>query len=163
MTRRVLIGTGVVVLGTGGLLVGADRAGRLDDAADAVGLDPKPLPDPDDTRILRRAATATVALRATVDATAAAHPDLELSPVAAALGEQVTALGGLPAGVAAPSAAAVPPDAGAAAEALEAVLDSAARSRTTDAETAGSAALVRVLASLAAGHAQAARAVRRAA
>ncbi|WP_162248839.1 hypothetical protein [Aeromicrobium sp. Root472D3] len=156
MTRRVLIGTGVAVVGAGGLLVAAEATGRLDDVADAVGLDPRPEPDPGDTRILRRAATATAALLAGVESTAAAHPELALDPVAAIVREQLAALGG-----ATPPASPAPPaDVAAAVDALATALDAARTDRRRDALAAGSPALVRVLASMSAGHAQGVRAVR---
>jgi hypothetical protein len=156
MTRRVLIGTGVAVVGAGGLLVAAEATERLDDVADAVGLDPKPEPDPGDTRILRRAATATAALLASVEATAAAHPTLALAPVAVVVREQLAAIGS----ATAPAAAAPPADAAAAVDALAAALDTVRKERRRDALAAGSPALVRVLASMSAGHAQGVRAVR---
>ncbi len=156
MTRRVLIGTGVAVVGAGGLLVAAEATGRLDDVADVIGLDPEPLPDPDDTRVLRRAATSTAALLAVVQSTAAAHPALALAPVAAIVREQLDAVGG----ATAPAASAPPADAGAAVDALASALDTARKARRRDALAAGSPALVRVLASMSAGHAQGVRVVR---
>lgn len=156
MTRRALIGTGAVVLGAGGLLVAGEATGRLDDVADAVGIDPKPQPDAGDTRILRRAARATAALSATVAATATAHPSLDLALVTGALGEQLTALGGAKA----PAGAAAPGEQGAALEALVQAFDTARKDRARDAVAAGSPALVQVLASMSAGHAQSVRVVR---
>jgi hypothetical protein len=156
MTRRVLLGTGLVVLGAGGLLVGAEVTGRLDDLADLAGIEPKPQPDPDDTRILRRAATSTAALLATIEATAAAHATLPLDPVTAIVREQLAALGGGES----PTAAAPPSGAGAAVEALVGAMDAARRARRDDAVQAGSPALVRVLASMSAGHAQCVRTLR---
>ena len=156
MTRRALIGTGAVVLGAGGLLVAGEATCRLDDVADAVGIDPKPQPDPGDTRILGRAARATAALKATVAATATAHPSLDLAPVTAAVDEQLAALGGAKA----PAGTAAPGEQDAAVEALVQALDTARKDRARDAVAAGSPALVRVLASMSAGHAQAVRVVR---
>jgi hypothetical protein len=160
MTRRVLIGTGVAVVGAGGLLVAAEATGRLDDVADAVGLDPQPLPDPGDTRVLRRAADSTAALLASVEATAAAHPALALAPVADVVREQLAAVGGEAGDGAASSASAPPADRGDAVDALASALDAARKDRRRDALAAGSPALVRVLASMSAGHAQAVRVVR---
>ncbi|KAA1376509.1 hypothetical protein [Aeromicrobium fastidiosum] len=153
MTRRVLIGTGTAVAVGAGLLVAGERTGRLDDVADAVGLDPKPLPDPDDTRVLRRAATSTAGLLAAVEATVATHPSLDLVPVARTVREQLAAMGGA---TASPSTA-PPADARAALRALDTAFGEAAEARARDARSAGSAALVRVLASASAGHAQAQR------
>ncbi|MCD9198442.1 hypothetical protein [Aeromicrobium wangtongii] len=153
ITRRVLLGTGAAVVGAGGLLTVGHLTHRLDDVADAVGLDPKPLPDPADTRIVRRAARACATLLTTVEAAAAANPGVDLAPVAAIVREQLAAVGGSPATTA--SLAPVTLDA------LEQALSNAAADRAADAVDAGSAALVRVLASMSAGQAQCARAVRR--
>jgi hypothetical protein len=152
----VLIGTGVAVVGAGGLLVAAEATGRLDDVADAVGVEPKPQPDPDDTRILRRAARETATLLATVEATAAAQPALALAPVVAVVREQLDAVGGGTASTPPPP----PAGADAAVDTLATALDTARQQRRRDALAAGSPALVRVLASMSAGHAQCARAVR---
>lgn len=156
MTRRALIGTGAGVAGAAGLLVAGEATGRLDDVADAVGVDPKPQPDPDDTRVLRRAARATAALQAIITATSAAHPGLALAPVTAVVGEQLAALGGAKASV----SPAPPTDRGAAVDELAARFDAARKDRARDAVEAGSPALVRVLASMSAGHAQSVRVVR---
>jgi hypothetical protein len=156
MTRRALIGTGAVVVGAGGLLVAGEATGRLDDVADAVGIDPKPQPDPDDTRLLRRAARATAGLQATVTATAQAHTELDLAGIAAVIGEQLAALGGAKM----PTTTPAPSDRAAAVDGLVQALESARKDRARDAVAAGSPALVRVLASMSAGHAQSVRAVR---
>jgi hypothetical protein len=156
MTRRALIGTGAGVVGAGGLLVAGEATGRLDDVADAVGIDPKPQPDPDDTRILRRAARATAVLQATVTATAQAHTALDLAGIAAVIGEQLAALGGAKV----PAATPAPGDRTAAVDRLVQALETARKDRARDAVAAGSPALVRVLASMSAGHAQSVRAVR---
>jgi len=158
MTRRVLLGTGAVVVTAGGALAVAGATHRLDDVADAVGLDPKPLPDPEDSRILRRAARRTAILLATTEATATAFPDLALADLEVAAREQLAALGG---GTAAATDVAAPPaDRAAAVAALVDAYAVAATQRADDAGDAFSPALVRVLASMSAGHAQAARLLR---
>jgi hypothetical protein len=154
MTRRVLLGTGVGVVAAGGAVAVAHLTHRLDDVADVVGLDPKPLPDPEDSRILRRAASSTAALVAMLDATAAAHPGLDLAPFVAIGREQLSALGG---STARTDVAPPPADPAAAAAVLEDAHVQASTRRATDAVAAFSPALVRVLASMSAGHAQAAR------
>lgn len=146
-----------MVVGAGGLITAAQLTHRLDDIADAVGLDPKPLPDPDDTRILRRAAADTARLLATVEATAALHASVDLTAVVSIIHEQLAAVGG----ATAPPADAPPADAEAALRALEDILEASAADRSIDAQRAGSPALVRVLASMSAGHAQSARLARR--
>jgi hypothetical protein len=157
MTRRVLLGTGAAVVVSAGALTAAGLTHRLDDVADAVGIDPKPLPDPEDSRILRRASSETATLLATVEATAAAHPDLGLADLEGIGRQHLAALGGTSA---ATDVAAPPVDR---ADALTALVDAygaAATRRATDAGAAFSPALVRVLASMSAGHAQASRRLR---
>lgn len=160
MTRRVLIGTGAAVVGAAGLLVAGEATGRLDDVADTLGIEPKPLPDPSDTRVLRRAAASTADLLVAVEATAAAHTTIALGPVADIVRQQLAALGGRPAGGSTPPAGTAPADVDAAVTALAESFVVSGRARATDAGAAGSAALVRVLASMSAGHAQSARVVR---
>jgi hypothetical protein len=153
MTRRVLLGTGAAVVVSAGALTAAGLTHRLDDVADAVGIDPKPLPDPEDSRILRRASSETATLLATVEATAAAHPDLGLADLEGIGRRHLAALGGTSA---ATDVAAPPVDR---ADALTALVYASTR-RATDAGAAFSPALVRVLASMSAGHAQASRRLR---
>lgn len=157
MTRRVLLGTGAAVVVSAGALTAAGLTHRLDDVAGAVGIEPTPLPAPEDDRILHRASDATAALLAMVEATAVAHPDLALADVEVIGREQLTALGGTTAST---DAAAAPADQGAALTALQDAYSLAATQRATDAGAAFSPALVRVLASMSAGHAQTARQLR---
>lgn len=158
MTRRVLLGTGAAVVVSAGALAVAEVTHRLDDVAEAVGIEPTPLPDPEDSRILRRASGETGTLLAMVEATAAAHPDLALADVEVIGREQLQALGG---STAATDVAAPPAEPGAALTVLEDAYTRAATQRASDAGDAFSPALVRVLASMSAGHAQTARQLRR--
>jgi hypothetical protein len=158
MTRRVLLGSGAAVVVTAGALTALELTHRLDDAASAVGLDPKPLPDPADSRILRDAADGTAALVAATEATAAAHPGLELAPFVAIVRQQLDALGGT---TAATDVAPAPAEPAAALESLVDAYSLATTQRAADAGAAFSPALVRVLASMSAGHAQCARQLRR--
>lgn len=155
ISRRVLLGTGAAVVATGGALTVAQRTHRLDDVAEAIGLQPTPLPDPEDTRIVRRAARGSAALLATTSATATAHPALALTPIVAIVREQLAAVGGSPTA----KATTPPTDAAASVTALAQAFSDAADQRAADAVQAGSPELVRVLASMAAGQAQCARAV----
>lgn len=159
MTRRVLLGTGAAVAGAAALVGGAQLTGRLDDVADAVGLDPKPLPDPGDTELVARTARDCATVLALVEATASTHAALAgpLVPFRAAVREQLEAVGGRSTGV---EAVAPPADETEAVKALETVFGSAAGRRASAAADAASPDLVRVLASMSAGHAQAARAMR---
>ena len=158
MTRRVLLGTGAVVVVSAGALTAAGLTHRLDDVAEAVGIEPTPLPDPEDSRILRRASGQTAILLAMLEATAAAHPDLALADLEVVAREQLATLGG---STAATDVAAPPTEPGAAVAALEKAYARAATQRTADAVAAFSPDLVRVLASLSAGHAQTGRQLRR--
>jgi len=157
MTRRVLLGTGAAVVVAGGALAAGRLTGRLDDAADAVGLDPKPLPDPADTTIIGRAAFAMAGVLAAVEATAAAHADLALAGFEAIGREHLEALGGTTAST---DVAAPPTDRVEAVKVLEAVYGEAVKGRADDAADAFSADLVQVLASMSAGLAQCLRAIR---
>lgn len=157
MTRRVLLGTGAAVVAGAAAIVGARLTHRLDDVADAVGLEPKPQPDPEDTRIARAAGRDAAVLLATVEATAAAHRGLELEPIVAICREHTSALSAPTVAPGSPP----PGDASAAADALADVVQAASTARAVDAGTAASPELARVLASMSAGLAQAARGVRR--
>ncbi|MET0953896.1 MAG: hypothetical protein ABWX57_11445 [Aeromicrobium sp.] len=158
MTRRVLLGTGAVVVGAAGLVTAAELTHRLDDVARAVGLDPKPEPDPADDRLLRAAATDMAALVALVEAIAAKHPGLELSPLVAVGREQLDALGG---STAATDIAGPAGDAATARTALVEAYRTAASARAAQALRATSPELVQVLASMSAGLAQCGRAAER--
>lgn len=156
ISRRVFLGTGAVVVAAGGLLAGAHATHRLDDLADAVGLEPKPQSDPADDRLLASAATAQAALLATVEATAARHPALVLAPFVTIGREQLDALGGT---TAASDVAPVPEDAAAARAALATAYRTESAQRAEGAVAAASPELARVLASMSAGLAQCARTV----
>ncbi len=158
MTRRVLLGTGAFVAGAAAFVGGAQLTGRLDDVADALGVDPRPEPDPRDTRLVRRAATVSAGLLAALEVTAARHPALALAPLIAVAREQVAAVGGAPSDGLPPPAAADEPDD--AVRGLEALYTAASRARASDSDRAASPDLARVLASMAAGLSQGAVAVR---
>ncbi|MRJ76933.1 hypothetical protein GEV29_10320 [Aeromicrobium sp. SMF47] len=154
ISRRVLLGTGAAVAGGAALVGVAHVTHVLDDAADLVGLDPKPEPDPEDDRLVRRAASGAATLLAMVEATAATHRSLALAPFEALVREQLTAVGGT---TAATDVAAPPAGAGAALAQLEKAFRAAAKARAADALRSFSPDLTRVLASMSAGLAQGAR------
>lgn len=157
MTRRVLLATGATAVAAAGGLVAAQLTGRLDDVADAVGVEPKPLPAPSDTRIVRRVASDMAVVLATVEATAAAHGGLVLTPFEAIGRAHLDAVGGTTAST---DVAAPPADPGEAISALEQTYEAASTARAADVAEAVSPELVRVLASMSAGLAQCARAMR---
>lgn len=156
ISRRVFLATGAVLVAAGGVLAGARATHRLDDLAEAVGLEPKPQSDPADDRLLASAATAQAALLASVEATAARHTSLALQPFVAIGREQLDALGG---STASTDVAAVPEDASAALTALALAYRTQSTQRADDAVAAASPELARVLASMSAGLTQCARTV----
>ena len=157
ITRRVLIGTGAAVVGVAGFLTAAEITHHLDDVARTVGLDPKPEPDPAEDRIVRTAAADLAALVALVEATADQHSSLALGPFLVVGREQLAAVSG---STAATDIGAVADRPAAAVTALEAAYTRAAQARAAECQKASSPELVTVLASMSAGLAQCARAVR---
>lgn len=89
-----IVGTGALVLAGGGVYA-AERAGVLDDALRAGGVDPVPQPDPGDERRL-------VAVRTTLSGVLAAAEAQDSPAVAALVREQLDALGGADATATAP-------------------------------------------------------------
>jgi hypothetical protein len=155
ISRRAFVGTSAAVAGAAVVLGVANATHTLDDAARAVGLEPKPEADPGDDRIVRIAARDLAALLATVRATADRHPDLELSALEKIGREHLAAVGGsAPNG----TSGTVPGSQAAAVKALGAAFTKASRARAAQAEDAFSPALTRVLASMSAGLAQCAAA-----
>lgn len=142
-------GTAVVA----GLVGGAHLLDVDDDLLRLAGARPRPMPDAGDEQRVRAAATEQAGLVAALGALATAFPDVPLEPLQAVAEEQLRAVGG----------ADVPPvDApgggqGAAVQAVAEQVAATARRREQDAAAAVSPALVRVLASMAAGQAQLAR------
>ncbi|MCW2770557.1 MAG: hypothetical protein JWR27_1990 [Aeromicrobium sp.] len=151
ISRRVLLGTGAVVAGVAAALGAAEATHVLDDAAPALGVDPKPEPDPQDDRIVRAAARDQAALLAMIEATAARHPGLELAPFEAIGREHLAAVGG---STATTDVGRVPESARAAVTTLRTAYDKQSRARAAQAAAAVSPALVRVLASMSVGLAQ---------
>lgn len=153
-----LVGAGLGLLGAAGTahLLDVD-----DDLLRAVGARPRPLPDAGDDRRLAAASAAQTALLAEMEEVGARHADLAsvLEPLLEVARQQLRAVGG--------EGATTPPTVSdSAPDAVTAVARGFARSardREGDAVTSVSPDLARVLASLAAGHAQLARRLGRAA
>lgn len=143
VSRRVVVGSGLAVVAAG---AGLHVAGRDDDLLRALGARPHPIPDASDTALLRTAASEQVSLVSAVEQLGGADETL-----VDVLREQLEALGGPPGGSTPPASEIT--GGGAVARAVAA----AARRRESDALTAVSPDLARVLASLAAGQAQVAR------
>lgn len=148
ISRRALLGTGAATAITAGALGGAALTHRLDELARGVGIEPHPEPVPADSRLLKRVAADQNALLAVVEATAGAHPTLQLDPYISISTSHATAVGvaGSVPEVAVPST-----DPATAVRALSSAYAKAARARSSDALEATSPALVRVLASMSAG------------
>ena len=152
-SRRTLLSAGLAAA-TAVVAVGAARAGGvLDDAIRAVGVEPHPEPDPGDTRRLERAALAQAALVAAIDATIGRHGGLDgdLRPLRVVADEQLVAVGGR---LAATSAGPIADDAAEALTELARLASESAQDRETDAITAASTDVARVLASMSAGLSQ---------
>jgi len=158
MTRRLLLGTGVLVVAGAAAGVGAQLTGRLDDLAEAVGIDPKPRSDAGDDQLVRSTARALGVLLASVEATAAAHRDVPLADLEVIGRQHLDAVGGT---AGATDTTAVPADRAAAVTALRRAYTAAATARADDAQRAVSPDLARVLASMSAGLAQCSRVVGR--
>lgn len=90
-----IVGTGVLALAGGGV-VAAERAGVLDDALRATGLEPVPQPDPSDERRLAQ-------VRTTLSGVLAAAEAQDSPEVADLVREQLDALGGADAGAETPA------------------------------------------------------------
>lgn len=144
VSRRVVVGSGLAVVAAG---AGLHVAGRDDDLLRALGARPRPMPDASDTALLRTAASEQVSLVSGVEQLDDADDTL-----VSVLREQLDALGGPPDDPAPPASGTT-----GGADAVARAVAAAARRRESDALTAVSPDLARVLASLAAGQAQVAR------
>lgn len=156
ISRRALLGTGAVTVAVAAGLGGAALGHRLDDLARAVGIQPRPEPEPSDNRLIARVAADQNVLLAQVEATAAKHIGVRLEPFIAISTAHAKAVGVAEAvpDVAMPSASR-----GEAIKALATTYSTASKAREADAATAASPALTRVLASMSASLAQCARAI----
>ncbi len=141
-----LLGSGTLVV-VAGSLGGLRLTGRDDDALRALGVRPRPVPDPADTSLLTRAAGEQAVLLGRLVSERA-----EDDPLALVLTEQLDVLGGPPV----PADTPEDPDA---AETLARAVALAGRRREGDALAAVSPDLGRVLAAVAAGLAQVALAL----
>lgn len=155
ISRRAALQLGGVVGGLGIAGLAAQRAGVLDDGLRAVGVRPHAEPDPGDVALLTEAAAAQTALLAALDGLdqgengTVASLRAVLREQLAAVSDRPTATDGAPAGI----------DSGFTAFAER--VDAAAAARAEDALSAGSLAVVKVLAAMSAGLEQVAVVARR--
>lgn len=156
ISRRALLGTGVGAIAAAGAVVVADATHRLDDFAESVGIKPRPRPVASDDILIARIAEAQNAVLAEIEATAAHHQayGAKLAPLIKISQAHVTAVGG---SAIVPTAAPVDPDPARAIDGLAKTLSDASAARAKDANKAVSPDLARVLSSMSAGLAQAAR------
>ncbi|MGA8987637.1 hypothetical protein [Aeromicrobium sp.] len=156
ISRRALLGSGAATAAAAAGLGVAAHAHQLDDLARAVGIEPKPEPDPRDDRLLAAAAADQNALLAAVEATAATHPGPALDPFVAISTAHAKAVG---VSRRIPDVPTPPRDRTTAYSSLAASYAAASSARAADANRAVSPDLARVLASMSAGLAQCAQAV----
>jgi len=79
MTRRALLGTGAALVVAAGAAFAGKRTGRVDEAAEAVGLEPRRLPAESDEALLRQVVRDQGVVLATVSAVASKFPALSAS------------------------------------------------------------------------------------
>jgi hypothetical protein len=157
ISRRAALQLGGVVGGLGIAGLAAQRAGVLDDGLRAVGVRPHAEPDPGDVALLTGAAAAQTALLAALDGLDQGENGTVAS-LRAVLREQLAAVSDRPTATATDGApAGIDSDFTAFAERV----DAAAAARAEDALSAGSLAVVKVLAAMSAGLEQVAVAARR--
>lgn len=158
ISRRAALQLGVAAGGVGIAGFAAQRSGVLDDGLRAVGVRPHAVPDPRDVALLAEAAAGQAELLAALDALGQGETSPDMAALRAVLNEQRAAVSdeppptptsGKPAGT--------DRDFTAFAERVEA----AAAARADGALSAGSLAVVKVLAAMSAGLEQVAVAARR--
>lgn len=163
ISRRAVLGASLAG-GLGAAGFAAQRAGVLDDALRAVGVRPHAEPDPGDVTLLADAAQAQRELLALVDQISQQRGDSELSDIRRILGEQLAAVSNDPETPASPyptvAPTTLPSDDDDALASFAERAESVAAERAGGAVAAGSLAVSKVLASMAAGLDQVAVAVR---
>jgi hypothetical protein len=164
ISPRPALRTTVAVGGVGAVGVGARRAAVLDDALRAVGVRPHTEPDPRDVTLLADAAQGQRELLALADQISQQRGDAELNDIRRILGEQLAAVSDDPQSPASPyptvAPARLPSDDDDALASFAKRAESGAAERASGAVAAGSLAVSKVLASMAAGLDQVAVAAR---
>lgn len=158
LSRRTALRLGGVVGGLGIAGVAAQSAGVLDDGLRAVGVRPHAEPDPRDVALLAEAAAGQTELLAALDTLGQGTNRPASAQLRAVLQEQLAAVADQPSAMPATAApAGIDEDFTAFAERVEAV----AEARANGAVSAGSLAVAKVLAAMAAGLEQVAVVARR--
>ncbi len=158
ISRRAALQLGAVVGGVGLGGFAAQQAGVLDDGLRAVGVRPHAEPDPKDVALLRQAAAEQADLLAALDTVDQVEDESAIAELRAVLNEQLAAVSDEPSATSSPGAAPLGSlDLTSFAERAEA----AAAARADGAMTAGSLAVVTVLATMSAGLEQVAVVARR--
>jgi hypothetical protein len=158
ITRRAAIQLGIVAGGVGIAGFAAQRGGVLDDGLRAVGVRPHAEPDPHDVALLAEAASGQTELLAALDALGHAENPSDVADLRAVLSEQLAAVSDEP--VPTPTTAA-PAGSDADFTTFAERVEATAAARADGALSAGSLAVVKVLAAMSAGLEQVAVAVRR--
>jgi len=158
ITRRAAIQLGIVGGGAGIAGFAARRAGVLDDGLRALGVRPHTEPDPHDVALLAEAAAGQTGLLATLDLLADGENPSTVGSLRAVLSEQLAAVSDAP--PATPTAGA-PASGDVDFSAFAEQVKAAAAARADGALSAGSLAVVKVLATMSAGLEQVAVAARR--
>ena len=153
ISRRALLGTGAGAVVLAGAVLVADATHRLDDAADAVGIKPRPRPVRSDDALIVAVARDQNLVLSAIESTAAKHTGLatQLEPFAKIGQAHVNAVGGTST---VPPAEAVGADPSAAVTNLAKTLSTASNARAKDSAEAVSPDLARVLSSMSASLAQ---------
>lgn len=153
-----MIQLGIVGGGVGIAGFAARRGGVLDDGLRAIGVRPHTEPDPHDVALLAEAAAGQTELLAALDAVGRSGDPSDVADLRAVLSEQLAAVSDEPA--ATPTTGA-PADGDAGFAAFAEQVDATAAARADGALSAGSLAVVKVLAAMSAGLEQVAVAARR--
>ena len=157
ISRRAAFQLGIVAGGIGIGGFAAQRAGVLDDGLRAVGVRPHAEPDPLDVALLAEAAAGQTELLAALDVLGHSENPADVASLRAVLSEQLAAVSDEPSATPTGAPAAHDADFTAFAERVEAT----AAARADGALSAGSLAVVKVLAAMSAGLEQVAVAARR--
>ena len=158
ISRRALLGTGAGAAVLAGAALVADATHRLDDAADAIGIKPRPRPVRSDDALIVAVAKDQNLVLSAIESTAAKHTGLapQLEPFAKIGQAHVNAVGGTST---VPTAEVIDADPAVAITKLAKTLSTASTARAKDSAKAVSPDLARVLSSMSAGLAQCSRTV----